>query len=133
MTTEKKINVLLTAILIICAVGFLYTFIQPRYTATVVRVGSARTVSRSTRHGRRSHRVVPLTVTFTDGAGTKQTVDATYRWANETLAVGQHIEIVKSFNGYIRYPFTGLRAFCGFLGGSILVFLFFSWLNRVMA
>ena len=130
MTPEKKINRLLTAILIICAVGFLYTFLQPRYTATIVSVGRARTVSTSTKHGRRSHEVVPLTVTFTDDAGAEQTVDATYRWATETLTVGQQIEIVKSFNGFIRYPFVGLRVFCGVTGGGILLLFFFGWLDR---
>lgn len=130
MTTEKKLTIVLTAILILCVVGFFYTFFQPRYTATIVSVGKARTVSRSTRHGRRRHKVVPLIVSFTDGTGKEQTVEATYRWTFEAPAVGQQIEIVKSFNGFIQYPFTGLRAFCGVLGFSILVFLFFMWLDR---
>lgn len=59
------------------------------------------------------------------------TVDATYRWASESLTVGQQIEIVKSFNGWIRYPFVGLRMFCGVVGGGILVFLFFMMLDKV--
>ena len=130
MTPEKKISVILSVILILCAVGFLYTFVQPRYTATIVSVGKTRSVSRSTKHGRRSHTVVPLVVTFTDNAGVEQTVDATYRWASETLAVGQQIEIVRSFNGWIRYPFLGLRMFCGLVIGGIGVFLFFMWLDR---
>jgi hypothetical protein len=50
---------------------------------------------------------------------------------NETLAVGQQIEIVKSFNGFIGYPFTGLRLTCGIIGFSILLFLFFMWLDRM--
>lgn len=131
MTTEKKINILLTAILILSAVGFLYTFIQPRYTATIVSVGKTRTVTSSTKHGRRSHKVVPLVVTFTDHAGVEQTVDATYRWASETLTVGQQIEIVQSFNGWIRYPFFALRLFCGTVAGGIGLYLFFVMLDRV--
>lgn len=35
MTTEKKINIILSVVFIICAVGFLYTFVQPHYTATI--------------------------------------------------------------------------------------------------
>ena len=43
-----------------------------------------------------------MVVTFTDHAGVEQTVDATYRWASEALTVGQQIEIVQNFNGWIR-------------------------------
>lgn len=130
MTTEKKINILLSAVLLLCAVGFLYTFLQPRYTATIVSVGRARSVSSSSKHGRRSHKDLPMVVTFTDDTGVKQTVEATYRWARETLTVGQQIEIVKSFNGYIRYPFVGLRMFCGLVGGGIGMYLLFMLLDR---
>ncbi len=129
MTLQKKLNILLTAIFILCAVGVLYTFLQPRYTATIVSVGKARTISTYNKHRRRSHTVVPLVVTFTDREGVEQTVDATYRWASESLTVGQQIEIVKSFNGWIRYPFLGLRMFCGFVGGGIGLYLFFMILD----
>jgi len=131
MTPERKMNIILTAILILCVIGFLYTFVQPRYTATIVSIGRTRTVSSSGKHGRRSHKVIPMVVTFTDDNGASQTVDATYRWASESLTVGQQIEIVKSFNGWIRYPFVGLRMFCGVVGGGILVFLFFMMLDKV--
>ena len=131
MTPERKMNIILTAILILCVIGFLYTFVQPRYTATIVSIGRTRTVSSSGKHGRRSHKVIPMVVTFTDDNGASQTVDATYRWASESLTVGQQIEIVKSFNGWIRYPFVGLRMFCGVAGGGILVFLFFMMLDKV--
>jgi hypothetical protein len=127
----RKINILLSVILILCAVGFLYTFVQPRYTATIVSIGRTRTVSSSGKHGRKSHKVVPMVVTFTDHAGVEQTVDATYRWASETLTVGQQIEIVQSFNGWIRYPFTGLRMFCGLVGGGVGLYLLFVLLDRV--
>ena len=76
-----KINILLSVILILCAVGFLYTFVQPWYTATIVSIGRTRTVSSSGKHGRKSHKVVPMVVTFTDKNGVEHTVDATYRWA----------------------------------------------------
>lgn len=131
MTPERKMNIILTAILILCVIGFLYTFVQPRYTATIVSIGRTRTVSSSGKHGRRSHKVIPMVVTFTDDNGASQTVDATYRWASESLTVGQQIEIVKSFNGWIRYPFVGFRMFCGVVGGGILVFLFFMMLDKV--
>ena len=124
-------KILLSVILILCAAGFLYTFLQPRYTATIVSVGRARSVSSSGKHGRRSHKVVPMVVTFTGKNGVEQTVDATYRWASETLTVGQQIEIVKSFNGWIRYPFVGLRMFCGVAGGGIGLYLFFVLLDRL--
>ena len=127
----RKINILLSVILILCAVGFLYTFVQPRYTATIVSIGRTRTVSSFGKHGRKSHKVVPMVVTFTDHAGAEQTVDATYRWASETLTVDQQIEIVQSFNGWIRYPFTGLRMFCGLVGGGVGLYLLFVLLDRV--
>ena len=127
----RKINILLSVILILCAVGFLYTFVQPRYTATIVSIGRTRTVSSSGKHGRRSHKVVPMVITFTDKNGVEQTVDATYRWASETLTVGQQIEIVQSFNGWIRYPFVGLRMFCGLVGGGVGLYLLFVLLDRV--
>ena len=127
----RKINILLSVILILCAVGFLYTFVQPRYTATIVSIGRTRTVSSSGKHGRKSHKVVPMVVTFTDKNGVEHTVDATYRWASEALTVGQQIEIVQSFNGWIRYPFVGLRMFCGLVDGGIGLYLFFVLLDRV--
>ena len=133
MKPGKRIGILLSLILIICAAGFLYTYLQPRYTATIVSVGPARSVSRSGKHGRRTHRDLPLVVTYIDDSGAEHTVEATYRRATEPLAVGQQIEIVQSFNGFIRYPFTGLRMFCGFVGGGILLFLFFMWLDRSKA
>ena len=124
---SRKLTTILAAVLILSAAGFLYTFLQPRYTATIVSVGRTRTVSSSGKHGRRGHKVVPLVVTYTDKDGVERTADATYRWASEALAVGQQIEIVQSFNGFIRYPFVGLRLFCGTVGGGILLFLFFMW------
>ena len=131
MTTERKINIFLTAIFVLCAIGFLYTFVQPRYTATIISIGRARSVTSSGKHGRRSHTNMPLVVTFTDKNGVTQTVDATYRWASEALTVGQQIEIVQSFNGWIRYPFFALRMFCGAVGGAAGLYLFFALLDKV--
>ena len=131
MTPEKKVNIILMSIFVLCVVGFLYTFVQPRYTATIVSVGKTRTVTSSGKHGRRSHTNMPLVVTFTDKNGVTQTVDATYRWASEALTVGQQIEIVQSFNGWIRYPFFALRMFCGTVAGGIGLYLFFVMLDRV--
>lgn len=74
---------------------------------------------------------MPLVVTFTDKNGVERTVDATYRWASEALTAGQKIEIVQSFNGWIRYPFLGLRMFCGLVGGVIGLYLFFVLLDRL--
>ena len=127
----RKLTTILVAILLLCAVGFLYTFVQPRYTATIVSVGRARSVTSYTKHGRRSHTNVPLVVTFTDKNGVAQTVEATYRRASESLTVGQQIEIVQSFNGWIRYPFVGLRMFCGVVAGGVGLYLFFMMLDRV--
>lgn len=109
------------------ALAFLYTFIQPRYTATIVSVGRSRTVTNYTKHGRRSHTVVPLTVTFTDENGEQQTVEVHYSRPERPLLVGEQIVITRSFNGFINYPFTGLRWFSGAVGGGIGVFLFFMW------
>jgi len=35
MAVERMLSILLTAIFIFCAVGFLYAFFQPRNTATI--------------------------------------------------------------------------------------------------
>ena len=59
---KKSIWIILLTVLAFCAAGFLYTFLEPRYTATVVRVGRARTVTSSSRHRRRRRTVIPLTV-----------------------------------------------------------------------
>ena len=131
MTPEKKVNIILMSIFVLCVVGFLYTFVQPRYTATIVSVGKTRTVTSSGKHGRRSHTNMPLVVSFTDDKGETQTVDATYRWASEALTFGQQIEIVQSFNGWIRYPFFALRMFCGAVGGAAGLYLFFALLDKV--
>ena len=127
---KKTIWIILISLFILSSLGFLYTFIQPRYTATIVRVGSSRTITNSTKHGRRSHTVVPLIVTFLDEDGSPQTAEVIYSRPKGPLLVGEQIIIVKSFNGFINYPFVGLRWFSGAVGGGIGVFLFFMWMDR---
>ena len=127
---KKPIQIILLTLFTLSALGFLYTFIQPRYTATIISVGRSRTVTNSTKHGRRSHTIVPLTVTFTDESGAQQTAEVIYSRPEKPLLVGEQILIVKSFNGFINYPFIGLRWFSGAVGGGIGVFLFFMWMDR---
>ena len=59
---KKCVRIILVAILILSTAGFTYTFVQPRYTGTIVGVGRAVSVTSSSRHGRKSHTVVPLKV-----------------------------------------------------------------------
>ena len=49
---KNPILFILLTLFTLCAFGFLYTFIQPRYTATIVRVGRSRIITHSTKHGR---------------------------------------------------------------------------------
>ncbi len=126
---KKGIRVILITVLALSLAGFLYTYIQPRYTGTIVGVGRVTSVTRSTRHGSRSYRVVPLQVKYLDG-DEEQIVQVRYARPEGPLSVGQQIVIVRSFNGFIPYPFGGLRLFCGVVGGSILLFLLFLWIDR---
>jgi hypothetical protein len=48
----------------------------------------------------------------------------------ETLSAGQQIVITRSFNGFINYPFTGLRWFSGAVGGAIGLFLLLMWIDK---
>ena len=47
----------------------------------------------------------------------------------EKMGVGQQIVITRSFNGFINYPFTGLRWFSGTVGFGVGVFLLFMWMD----
>ena len=132
-TVKKSVWAILLAVFLIGAAGFLYTFVQPRYTAKIVGIGRARSVTTSAArrsYRTHSHTVVPLTVTYTDGSGTEQRAEITYARPDGPLSVGQEITIVHSFNGLVVYPFTGLRLFCGFLCAGLGLFLFFTWLDR---
>ena len=127
---KKPMWIILISLFILSALGFIYTFIQPRYTATIVSVGRSRTVTNPTKHGRRSHTIVPLIVSYKDENGDTQTAEVIYSRPKGPLLVGEQIVIVKSFNGFINYPFIGLRWFSGAVGGGIGVFLFFMWMDR---
>ena len=126
---KKPVWIILISILLLSAIGFIYTFVQPRYTATILSVGRARTVTTSNKHGRRSHTIVPLTVTYTDEDAKQQTAEVIYSRPEEPLLAGQQIVITRSFNGFINYPFIGLRWFSGAVGGGIGVFLLFMWMD----
>ena len=126
---KKSIWIILIAVLAVSAAGFLYTFVQPRYTATIVHVGAARSVTTHNKHGSRTHTVVPLTAVFTDG-GQEQTADVKVSYPQGPLQVGQQIVIVRSFDGFVPYPFSGLRLFCGVVGGGIALFFLFMRMDR---
>ncbi|MBR6705175.1 MAG: hypothetical protein IKI84_00650 [Clostridia bacterium] len=127
---KKSVWIVLIAVFAVSTAGFIYTFVQPRYPATVVDVGRARSVTSHGKHGSRSHTVIPLIVTYTDGTGEKQTVDATYPWPAEQPVPGQEMLIVRSFNGFTVYPFKGLRIFSGMVSLSLGVFLLFMLTDR---
>ena len=127
---KKSVWIILTMIFFLCAVGFAYTFLQPRFPASVVSVGRAGTVTKHTKHGTRSHTVIPLIVQYTDPSGELKTAEVNFSRPNEPIEVGQEIVITQSFNGWIVYPFTGLRMFCGFVGAGIGLFLLFMLMDR---
>ncbi|MBR6027906.1 MAG: hypothetical protein IKP40_02370 [Clostridia bacterium] len=108
----------------LCAGAFVYTFVQPRWTASITSVGWPKSVQSRSRRGRSySYTVVPLTVTFTDAAGSTQTVSVNYPRPAEPLTVGQQVVITRKFGGYTIYPFTGLRLFSGTVAGALGLFL----------
>ena len=128
---KRIVWIILLTILAVNAAGVVYTFVQPRYEATIQSVGPAGSVTRSTRHGSRSHTVVPLVVTYTDGDGQRQTAEVTCSRPSGLLTIGQRIVIVRNFSGgFIPYPFTGLRLFCGSVCAGLGLFLFFMWIDR---
>lgn len=126
------------ALVIICLVFFLsagafvYTFVQPRFTATITEVGSARSVTSRSRRVRRrkSYTVVDLTVAYTDRGGNEQTAEVSYERPESTLSTGQQLVIVKGLRGFIRYPNTKLRWISGFFALGAGMFLLFSWMDR---
>ena len=127
---KKSVWVVLIAVFAVSIAGFIYTFVQPRYLATVVSVGRAGSVTSHGKHGTRSHTVIPLIVTYTDDSGEKRTVDATYTWPGEQPVPGREMLIVRSFNGYTVYPFKGLRMFSGMMSICLGVFLLFTLTDR---
>ena len=123
---KKSVWIVLMAVFAVSAAGFIYTFVQPRYPAAVVSVGRARSVTTHGKHGSRSHTVIPLTVTYTDSGGGKQTVDVNYPWPGEQMVPGREIMIVRSFDGFTVYPFRGLRMFTGVVCGMLGLFILFT-------
>ena len=130
---KKSIKIIILCVFFLNAAAFLYTFVQPHWTATIVKVGWPRSVQNTgmRRHGSRSHTVIPLTVTYTDENGTKQTADVNYSRPTQSFSVGQEIQITRSYvTGLIPYPFIGLRMFSGIIVGGLGLFQFFMWLDR---
>ena len=130
---KKSVKTIILSVFFLNAAVFLYTFVQPHWTAAIVKVGLPRSVENTgrKRHGSDTHTVVPLTVVYTDENGTKQTADISYSRPAQPFSVGQEIQITRSFlTGLIPYPFSGLRLFSGVIAGGIGLFLFFMRLDR---
>ena len=107
------------------------TAVQPRYEATILRVGRTTSVtSHSGKHGSHTHNVTYLTVEYTDRDGTRQTGEAKYARPSSTLAAGQPLVLVWGADGLIPYPWSGLRLFGGVLAFGPGLFLFFFWLEK---
>ena len=129
---EKKPKRIIYGIIILIflvnAALFLYTFLQPRYQATITSVSHATTVmssSRSYRH-RQSYHVASVTVTYTDRNGAELQAQASYSHPTIHPVVGQKIVIVKNFSGeFILYPYRGIRRLCGVLALMTGMFLLF--------
>ena len=127
---KKPVWIVLITVFILCDAGFLYTFLQPRYSAVIVSVGRAQSVTTHTGHRSRSHTVVPVVVRYMDSSGANQTVEVNLSRPDSPISVGQEIVIVESFNGFTIYPFTGLRLFCGSVAGALGVFFLLMWMDR---
>ena len=133
MTKGDKNAIIIAAVaFIISMTAFLYTFFQTRYVATIVEVERARTVTNAgmARHGRRTHRVIPLVVKYTDRNGTEQTVRVSYPWPKYQPKAGQEIKIVRGAGKFVTYPWSGLRWFSGFLALGMGLFLFFMCMDK---
>lgn len=126
---KKSVWIVLIAVFAVSTAGFIYTFVQPRYLATVIGVGRARSVTSHSKHGSRSHTVIPLIVSYTDADGEKQTVEASYPWPKEQPVPGQVMQIVRSFDGFTVYPFAGLRMFTGVVDVMLGLFFLAMWLE----
>ena len=124
--------IIITAIWFISFAAFVYTFVQPRYTATITAVGKVSSVSRSTlkKYGNDTYNVVHFTARYTDRDGIEQTVPVEYSRPKDTVAVGREMTIIQGPGKWIVYPWTGLRLFSGSICFAIGVFGFFMWLDR---
>lgn len=130
---KRSVWIIVLSVFFLNVAAFLYTFVQPHWTATIVKVGWPRSVQDTgmRRHGSHSHTVIPLTVVYTDENGDEQTADINYSRPTQSFSVGQEIQITRSYvTGLIPYPFSGLRIFSGMVAGSIGLFLFFMWIDR---
>ena len=119
---------ILMAVFLVGSAAFAYTYVQPRYTATVLEVGNVQHKDGSNwRHRRtgRSYDLVALTVRYTDGNGQEIVADASYRCESQYYAprVGDEVVLVHGFHGLVRYPFTTLHYLSGFLtaGSGLLL------------
>ncbi len=99
-------------LLVLSLGAVLYTFVQPRYEAVIVRVDKTTTVtSHASKHGSRSYPVAYLTVNYTDRSGVSRTAQAKYSRPQGPLSRGQRLTLVDGADGLIVYPWSGLRTF----------------------
>ena len=115
---------ILMAVFVLGSAAFIYSYVQPRYTATVVSVGKIQNKSGSSGKHRRSGRdyqLATLTVRYTDANGKEIVTDASYR--SESIysvpRAGEEVVLVQGFLGLVRYPFTTLRYLGGFLAAGM--------------
>ena len=130
---KRSVWIIVLSVFFLNVAAFLYTFVQPHWTAAIVKVGWPRRVENTgrRRHGSNTHTVIPLTVVYTDENGNEQTVKIDYSRPTQSFSVGQEIQITRSYvKGLIPYPFSGLRLFSGTVAGGIGLFLFFMWMDR---
>ena len=115
---------ILIAVFVLGSAAFVYSYVQPRYTATVVSVGKVQHKSGSSGKHRRSGRdyqLAELTVRYTDANGKEIVTDASYRCESiySVPRAGEEVVLVQGFRGLVRYPFTTLRYLGGFLAAGM--------------
>lgn len=115
---------ILIAVFVLGSAAFVYSYVQPRYTATVVSVGKIQHKSGSSGKHRRSGRdyqLAALTVRYTDANGKEIVTDASYRCESiySVPRAGEEVVLVQGFRGLVRYPFTTLRYLGGFLAAGM--------------
>ena len=117
---------ILIAVFLLGSAAFIYSYVQPRCTATVVSVGKVQHKSGSSGKHRRSGRdyqLAELTVCYTDANGKEIVTDASYRCESvySVPRAGEEVVLVQGFRGLVRYPFTTLRYLGGFLAVGLLL------------
>ena len=127
MKDGSRIALIIALCLLAAGLGaVLYTFVQPRYEAVIVRVDKTTTVtSHTSKHGSRSHRVAYLTVNYTARSGVSRTARARYSRPQGPLSMGQRLTLVDGADGLIVYPWSGLRMFGGMIALMAGLFLLF--------